>query len=173
MRRRTYLAAATACLSALAGCGGGGDEPGTGTENDTVATTDGDGAGGGGNASGSPTPTPMSAEKYAARLTVEAEQSGLEGQFAVTTDGDGAPYLRYEAAKGARGDQRERARSAYDALVKETTVGRDLDARVLNRDTGEQWYRWNAKEAWARAYVTGELSEGTYQQKIDKTVRDW
>lgn len=173
MRRRSLLAVATACLGGLAGCSGGGEEPGTDTDGGSPAATDEKPGDGPASPSGTATVTPMPEAKYAARLTVEAEESGLDGEFAVVTDGDGAPYLRYETVKGRRGDQRERARSAYDALVKQGPVGRDLDARVVNGDTGERWYRWNAKEEWARAYVSGELSEGTYQQKIDKTVREW
>lgn len=171
MRRRTYLSATTACLASLAGCSRFGDGIGDGTETTagpTDSPTDETST-----ASGTPTATPMPADKYAARLTVKAESAGLEGEFGVQTGDDGTPFFRYEAVKETRFDQRDRARSAYDALVEEGHIGRDLDARVTDRDTGQQWYRWNAKEAWARAYVEGDLSKGEYLQNIDKTVREW
>lgn len=171
MRRRSYLASVTVCLGGLAGCSSddgldvGIDDFPEGTDSPAGDGTD--------SPQGTPTPTPMPAETFGARLIARAEQSGLEGEFGVETGDDGNPYLRYSAVKGARGDQRDRARKAYDSLVEEGPVGRDLDARVVNRDTGEQWFRWRAAEAWARAYVSGDMSEGEYQQKIDKTVEDW
>lgn len=171
MHRRSLLAAATVCLGSLAGCSSD-DGAGTGTDGGADGTDD-PGGDGTDSPEGTPTPTPVPADKYKAQLVARAEQSGLAGEFGVETTDDGTPYLRYSAVKGARGDQRDRARAAYDSLVEEGPVGRDLDARVVNGDTGEQWYRWRAEEAWARAYLSGEMSEGEYQQQIDKTVEDW
>lgn len=170
MRRRSYLAGVTVCLGGLAGCSSD-DDPGTDTDEGSPDGTDE--PDGSDSPDGTPTPTPVPADRYRAQLVARAEQSGLEGEFGVETTDDGSPYLRYSAVRGERGDQRDRARAAYDSLVEEGPVGRDLDARVLNRDTGEQWYRWRAEEAWARAYVSGEMSDGEYQQKIDATVQDW
>ena len=156
MRRRTYLAVAGSL--AVAGCSGGGRGP---QEEHTTKQVAG---------------KPLSADEFKRHFEELAKKYNVDPkQYELTIKSKTEAILKYQATDGDKAKYEQNFREAYTELVKEYSVGRNLDAHVLkaNGNSPERWYKWEIETKWARAYITDEITEDKYDEKIKETVTPW
>lgn len=86
-----------------------------------------------------------------------------------------AAVVEYEAIDGDKDDYEHGFTEAYTELVKEHHVSRSLKAFV-SRNNGtnrNRWYTWEIDVKWVRAYVSDEITEDEFDEKIQETIVPW